>query len=103
LLVAAGALLFAALDLVGVGLSIDDRMYAAKISKSLAPLAASALAGLMALIWAEIAAHPETPPEGHPHSTSNYLQSAFAMLIVFGLGGLLFGAYRLISAATIEQ
>ena len=103
LLAAAGALLFAALDLVGVGISANDKTYAAKISASVSPLAFSALAALIALIAAEVAEHPDTPSEGHPHSKSNYLQTAFAMLLVLGLGNLIWGGYILISAAVVQD
>jgi hypothetical protein len=100
---AAGALLFSALNLVGVGISVGDRDYATNISQSVTPLAIGATIGLVTLILAEIAAHPNTPPKGRLHGKDNYLQSAFALLAVVGLGHLLYGGYKLISAATVLQ
>lgn len=103
LLGASGALLLAALNLVGSGISADDRAFVVEISRSITPLALSAATGLVSLIFAEIAAHPSTPSKGHPHSAANYLQTAFAMISVGGLGALLYGGYRLVSAATIAE
>ena len=102
LLSASGALLFSALNLVGAGISAGDKEYAAGISAAVSPLSVSACSGLMALICAEIAAHKDTPAEGHPHSKRNYLESAFVGLSILGLGYLVFGGFKLISAATVE-
>jgi hypothetical protein len=100
LMATAGALLFAALDLVGVGIAVNDPLFTQNVSKSIIPLAASAGIGLVSLIATEVAEHKSTPRAGHPHSTSNYLQTAFALLVVFGFGHLLFGSFQLISAVT---
>ena len=102
LLSASGALLFSALNLVGAGLSAGDKEYAAGISAAVGPLSISVCNGLLALICAEIAAHKTTPAEGHPHSKRNYLEAAFVLLSVTGLGYLIFGGFKLISAATVE-
>lgn len=102
LLAASGALLFTALNLVGAGISGGDTVFASKVSSSTWPLASSALASLIALICAEIAGHENTPEKGHPHSRPNYLQTAFALLVVSGLGQLLYGAWMLLSAASVS-
>lgn len=100
---AAGALLITTLNLIGIAFSADKTAYAAEISESLSGLIVAVGIGLIALIMAEIAEHPDTPIEGHPHSKGNYLQSAFALLGVTGLGGLFYGGFKLISAVSIQH
>lgn len=102
LMAVSGGLLFSALNLIGAGVSGNNLAFAAGVSRSLSPLVLSAGVGLIALFWAEMAAHPSTPQTGHPHSVNNYLQSAFAILVVTGLGALVYGVVVLVSAATIK-
>ncbi len=102
LLAAAGAMLFAALNLVGAGVSASNIAFAESISGALIPLTYSAAFSLLSLIFTEVAAHPSTPTEGHPHSKSNYLQSAFVFIALNGLGGLLWGTVKLIDAASVR-
>src|ERR1051325_8068156 len=102
LMAAGGAFLFAALHLIGAGISGGNKEYAAKISASVWPLAQSMLFGLMALISTELAAHPSTPRRGHPHSKPNYLQTAFALIAAAGLGYFLYGAWLLLENATVK-
>lgn len=102
LLAASGALLFTALNLVGAGVSSDNIEFASRVSSSTWPLASSALASLIALICTEVAGHENTPDKGHPHSRPNYLQTAFALLVVSGLGQLLYGTWTLLSAASVS-
>lgn len=101
LIAASGALLFAALNLVGAGISGGDTAFAASVSNSIWPLGYSTASAFIALLFAEIADHEATPVTGHPHSKSNYLQTAFVLLAVNGLGWLIYGSARLLSAATI--
>ncbi|MDN2565371.1 hypothetical protein N1F89_03985 [Aquibium sp. A9E412] len=103
LLTAAGALLFAALQLVGAGVSAGNLEYAAGVSRALSPLAASGLAGIIALVFAEIADYPGTPEDGHPHGRINYLQSAFVVIGVWGLGTLIWGGVELLVNAMVLQ
>jgi hypothetical protein len=99
---AGGALLFSAFNLIGAGISAKDKIFAAGISESSMPLTVSIGSGLIALVFAEIAAHKSTPKKGHPHSVQNYLQSAFVLISVQGLGWLVYGFVKLISAATVR-
>lgn len=101
LLAASGALLFAGLNLIGAGVAAGDRAFAAGISEAVSPLSFTLSIGLIAFIMAEIAGNESTPDEGHPHSKRNYLQTVFALLVVAGLGGLIFSSFKLIAAATI--
>ena len=96
LLAATGALLFKAIDLVGAANIAGQTAYAEQIAESLSPLSYGFGYGLIALVFVELAAHPSTPATGHPHSVSNYLQSAFALIVVAGLVLLVFGAIVLI-------
>lgn len=42
-----------------------------------------------------------TPTNGHPHSVPNYLQTAFALVLVGGVGLLLYGGFWLMVAASV--
>jgi hypothetical protein len=75
--------------------------YAAKVSEALWPLVSGAMSGVVSLLFVEIAAHESTPEKGHPHSKRNYLESAFVILAVFGLGQLMFGAFKLLIGAAV--
>ena len=98
---ASGTLLLTALNIVGSAVIGGNIEYASTISESLKPLGYSALGSLTALIFTEIGSHPETPNLGHPHSKSNYLQSAFAMILSVGLLWLIIGAFRLITSVAV--
>lgn len=102
LMAIAGSLLFAALNLLGAGISAGDKGYAAGISGAVAPLGLSAATGFIAFICAELADHPATPAEGHPHSKRNYVQTAFALLAVSGLGSLVWGWFVLLTNANVR-
>ena len=101
LLAGSGALLLAALQLVGAGVSSGNIVYSSKISESVIPLAGSTFMGFLALVFTELAAHPNVPVKGHPHSKENYLQSAFVYLGIIGAGLLIYGGFKLISAAVV--
>ncbi len=101
LLTVSGALLLAALGLVGAGVSGADQAYAARVSSCLQPLAFSGLFSMIGFVCAEIAADSRTPTTGHPHSVPNYLQTAFALVLVGGVGFLLYGGFWLMVAASV--
>ncbi len=93
-----GALLFATLNLIGVGIAAGDSELVEELSIPKVFLAVSAFFGLLSFICAELAAHESTPAVGHPHSKRNYLESAFAYLAVCALIPLLVGGLMLITA-----
>jgi hypothetical protein len=102
LLAAAGALAFNAFQLVAAGVSAGNLEFAAGVSNALGPLQYSLGFGLAAFIFAELADHPGMPKTGGRWSAQNLLESAFVFLAVLGLGGLLVGAFRLFSAASVR-
>jgi len=103
LLTAGGALTFNAFQLVAAGVSAGDRAYAAGISRALWPLAYSLAFGLTSFIFAELANDPRVPKSGGHWSKRNMLESAFVFLCILGFGGLLVGAFRLFSAASVSM
>jgi hypothetical protein len=105
LLGASTALLFASFGLIGAGVSSGTdagHVFAAGVSGSLIPLGQCAFVSLIALIMVEIADHPSTPEQGHPHSKNNYLATVGAVGIVWGLGTLLWGGFTLITSAIVH-
>ena len=102
LLAVSGGLLFATFDLIGAGISAGDKQYAAAVSRAVGPLSQCALMALIIFAFAEIAAHPSTPEVGHPHSKRNYLETAAALGVVYGVFTLLWGGYTLIGAASVK-
>ena len=102
LLAASGAALFTALNLIAAAFGGGDRVYAAGISDAVWPLGLSAAFGLFGVICAELAGHSGVPDSGHPHPKRNYLQTAFALIAVPGLGFLLYGSFILLTNATVE-
>lgn len=95
-----GTLLLTAFNIVSNAIISDKSEYAALVAEAFRPLAYSALGSLVALIFIEVGAHEETPSDGHPHSKSNYLQSAFAMILTVGLGCLIYGAFKLTTSVS---
>lgn len=100
-LTAAGALLFAAFNLIGSGVSGGNKEYAAAVSRCVWPLSMCLLFVLFSIICTEIAEHPSTPEQGHPHSRANLLQTAGTLLVVPALLFLLWGAFSLVTAAQV--
>ena len=103
LFAAAGALFLTAVNLAGSATISGNTALTSELAKCTPSLATALLASLVAFVWAELAGHPETPKSGHPHSRENYLQSAFALLIVVGLGSLCVGGYLLAKAVGLWQ
>lgn len=103
LLSISGGLLFAAMQLIGAGISASDQFYAAGVSQALSPLGQSAAVGVVAFICAELASSPSTPEHGHPHSKANYLQTGAVLICVYGLFTLAWGGYLLLSNAVVAQ
>lgn len=101
LLTVSGALLLTALNLVAAGISAGDRQYAQGVSQSLAFLLISCGAGVVSFLCAELASDRRTPKTGHPHSVANYLQTAFAILVMVGMVFLVLGTLTLVSKAGV--
>ena len=96
LLASSGALLLKALDLSWAATLADKQVYAERLVGAVGFLVGGVAAGLFSFFCVEIAEHPVTPVHGHPHSRSNYLETAFALLVVTGLFNFMIGGAMLV-------
>lgn len=101
LMTSGGAFLFAALNLVGSGVSGGNLDYASKVSQSIFPLFQTILFGFIGFASVQIADHPKTPQLGRFHSKINHLQTGGAIIVVLGIPSLAYGAIRLLVAAYV--
>ena len=99
---ASTALLFATYGLIGAGVSAPNLAYAARVSEAVSPLMYCAVSAVISIVLVELADHPSTPKEGHPHSVRNNLETVSTVGFVICLTTLAWGAVTLAAAAIVR-
>lgn len=93
-----GAMLVTTINISGSAIISGNTMFAAELGAPMTRLFFATVQAIMGFIWVEIADHPDTPDKGHPHSKTNYLQSAYVLIVAIGSLMLAWGTYGVVTA-----